>query len=195
MIINTLDKQLNNFRDSKFVIIKSNVKIDIINNLFDGLVSDFYIYQFDSYYIILYKSKEFIEFNYIYLSMVEDFGENISLFDGFRVKDIESLNRFLDIFFKYDNIFYGYMKVTDFILKSNFDSIDIYKDILLYKYDDSFIKIIYSLFNNDLNVSKTSNASFIHRNTLNNKIKEFYEDTNILLTKFNDALCLYMILK
>ena len=68
---------------------------------------------------------------------------------------------------------------------------------MLNKYlnDNQFMKFLYALFENNLNVSKTAKNVFMHRNTVNNKLASFENDTTLVLQNFKDAIVVYELLK
>ena len=51
------------------------------------------------------------------------------------------------------------------------------------------------MFVNDLNVCKTANYVYMHRNTINNKLITIKEETGLDIQKFQDAVMLYVLLK
>lgn len=55
--------------------------------------------------------------------------------------------------------------------------------------------IIVAFVNNDLNILKTSNDLYMHRNTLINKIDKFYKKTGYDLRRFKDAYIIYSMIK
>ena len=61
-------------------------------------------------------------------------------------------------------------------------------------HDSQFEKLIYSLYENNLNVSKTAQDVFMHRNTINNKLDTIEKETGLNIQNFYDALALYMLL-
>lgn len=56
-------------------------------------------------------------------------------------------------------------------------------------------KVIASLWLNHGNLSKTAQALFIHRNTLNYRLDKFYEDTQLNLRQLSDLVLCYWITK
>lgn len=70
------------------------------------------------------------------------------------------------------------------------------KPLILHKvlHDSQFEKLIKSLYFNNLNVSKTAQDVFMHRNTINNKIELIEKETGLNIQNFYDALALYMLL-
>ena len=50
------------------------------------------------------------------------------------------------------------------------------------------------MFENNLNVTKTSKQLYMHRNTLNYKLDYIYNITNLNLQVFNDAIAMYILI-
>ena len=71
------------------------------------------------------------------------------------------------------------------------------KKIVLDKYleDPEFIYLVRGLFDSDLNVSKAAKMLYMHRNTINNKLDFIANDTTLRLQKFNDAVCILILLE
>ena len=123
------------------------------------------------------------------------------IFEGFLVnKENNNLFRnFIDIYYRcnFNNV--NYSSINNLVLEGIFSKEEkkILKDLILLKYinDTQFMKFIYSLFENNLNVSKTAKAIFMHRNTVNNKLSSFENDTTLTLQSFKDAIVVYELLK
>ena len=75
-------------------------------------------------------------------------------------------------------------------------SIPMLKQIVLGKLatDSQLEKLIISLFDNNLNVSKTSNCVFMHRNTINNKLSLIKDQTGLDIQNFYDALAMFILI-
>ena len=51
------------------------------------------------------------------------------------------------------------------------------------------------MFVNNLNVCKTANYVYMHRNTINNKLAVIKEETGLDIQNFQDAVLLYVLIK
>lgn len=56
-------------------------------------------------------------------------------------------------------------------------------------------KLILAMFENDLNVKRTAEAAFMHRNTVIRKLEWIKQETGLNLQRFSDAACLYWLLR
>ena len=83
------------------------------------------------------------------------------------------------------------------ILEKNIDDITVIKPILINKImnDAKLLEIINGMFINDLNVCKTANYVYMHRNTINNKLNVIKEETGLDIQKFQEAVILYALIK
>lgn len=69
------------------------------------------------------------------------------------------------------------------------------KDLFLNKInDENYKELINSLLNNNINVSKTANEVYMHRNTINNKIEIIKKETALNIQNFHDAFCIYLLI-
>ena len=151
--------------------------------------------------MVIYHNKERIKLNNYLDALCEDFGVKMRIFEGFLVnKENNNLFRnFIDIYYRcnFNNV--NYSSINNLVLEGIFSKEEkkILMDLILLKYinDTQFMKFIYSLFENNLNVSKTAKAIFMHRNTVNNKLSSFENDTTLTLQSFKDAIVVYELLK
>ena len=200
---NILSK-LNIDYDYKFIIITSNNKIekDVFLNFFDGLINNIKIFEIEKGYLLIYNSKEKgINFNDYYDSISFDLGFSFKFFDGFKIRkeNKEYLDCVLKLYYKYiEKENDSYYKVKDIILRTtDIDELKSLKEIVLDKYleDPEFIYLVRGLFDSDLNVSKAAKMLYMHRNTINNKLDFIANDTTLRLQKFNDAVCILILLE
>ena len=72
----------------------------------------------------------------------------------------------------------------------------ILKPIVLKKLnnDSQIEKLINGMFDNNLNVSKTSSSVYMHRNTINNKLEVIKDETSLDVQNFKDAMALYFLM-
>ncbi len=59
--------------------------------------------------------------------------------------------------------------------------------------DEELMKTAEEMFNNSLNVSKTSDKLYVHRNTLSYRLNKIEKDTGLNLRQFNDAVVFRVI--
>ncbi len=187
-----------NFR---FLIIYTKASKEVLYSIFKELLKDVLIIKFEKYTMVIYNNKERVRLNNYIDALCEDFGVTMNVFEGFIVnkENNELFRKFIKIFNeKYSNS-YSYATIRELVLEGNLnkDEINVLKQILLDKYlkEAQFEKFIYSLFENNLNISKTAKDVYMHRNTVNNKLTNFENDTTLLLQNFKDAIVVYELLK
>lgn len=187
-----------NFR---FLIIYTKASKEVLYSIFKELLKDVLIIKFEKYTMVIYNNKERVRLNNYIDALCEDFGVTMNVFEGFIVnkENNELFRKFIKIFNeKYSNS-YSYATIRELVLEGNLnkDEINVLKQLLLDKYlkEAQFEKFIYSLFENNLNISKTAKDVYMHRNTVNNKLTNFENDTTLLLQNFKDAIVVYELLK
>ena len=185
----------------KFLLVSSKASKDSIANFFDGFLADMLIYNCDNYYLIIYQNKDKLELENFIEMFNDDMGTRSMIFEGFYINKDNStyLYEFLDIIDKEFVFSKMYSNISDLILLCNNNRLllDKLKQIVLDKYlkDSSFINLVKTLFKNNLNVSKTANDLYMHRNTLNNKLSSLERDTTLSIQNFISAVAIYELLK
>ena len=114
------------------------------------------------------------------------------------IDDFKTLKK---LYFKYqeyinDN-FVNIQKLVQTILEKDSNDLTYIRPIILRKInsDPKLYEIVNGMFVNDLNVCKTANYVYMHRNTINNKLITIKEETGLDIQKFQDAVILYVLLK
>ncbi len=128
-------------------------------------------------------------------SLLQDIDEQIYVFEGFRVDNIKDIDVINEYFKKYH--FNNYMKISDLLLKTNERETDILRNIVIRKIkeDDFLRQIIFAMFENNLNVSKTASFVYMHRNSINNKLDLIEKETGLNIQLFNEAVTMYNLLR
>lgn len=82
------------------------------------------------------------------------------------------------------------------IAKKNYAALKSLKPLVLNKvfYDLQLQQVINSMFENNLNVTKTAQSMFMHRNTVIYKLNAIREETDIDVQTFYGAFALYLLL-
>ena len=185
----------------KFLLVSSKASKESIANFFDGFLVDMLIYSCDNYYLIIYQNKDKLELENFIEMFNDDMGTRSMIFEGFYInkENCTYLQEFLDIMDKEFVFSKMYSNISDLILICNNNRflLDKLKQIVLDKYlqDGSFINLVRTLFKNNLNVSKTANDLYMHRNTLNNKLSSLESDTTLSIQNFISAVAIYELLK
>ena len=151
--------------------------------------------------LVIYFNKDRVGINEYIDSLSDDIGTSVNVFEGFVIKNRNKndLKEFMEIFYSSSFNLYGYSNIVDLVhvLRYDKESINSLKEILLKEYlgDEEFLKIVRGMFENNLNVSKTSSSIYMHRNTLNNKLTLIENNTTLAIQNFKDAVALYELLK
>lgn len=196
--LNGNENYKNNFR---FFYVYSKANKELLYSMFEGLLKEMIIVDFDNYSLIIYHNKERVILHNYLDTLSEDFGIKMGIFEGFLVnKDNNCLFKDFIYFFEKINLSnVSYTSIRNLILDFDLTKEErkILKDIVLNKYlkDNQFMRFLYALFENNLNVSKTAKNVFMHRNTVNNKLASFENDTTLVLQNFKDAIVVYELLK
>ena len=94
----------------------------------------------------------------------------------------------------------GIFGISDLILevlKNDFNDTLVIKNNVLGKLlnDPLNESLINGMFENNLNVLKTSKKIYMHRNTLNNKLEMIKKDSGLNIQNFQDAVAMYLLIK
>src|SRR5690625_870858 len=92
-------------------------------------------------------------------------------------------------------IFLYYYEVERLLFKINKNERDEYKRRILNSINEVFIDTINVFFDNNLNISKTANCLYIHRNTLIYRLDRIQEETGYDPRNLNEAIILYLACK
>ena len=156
----------------------------------------------DNNYFIFYLNEDSVGIKDIFLSLTVDFGIVARAFssektDSSRIKNFHIIYKYYKEFLEKKP--YNFTNVTDLILeviKTDIKKIKELKPAILNNiYEDSQMeKLILSLFNNNLNVTKAAKDVYMHRNTVINKLEYIKSETGFNIQNFNDALCMYWLI-
>lgn len=194
-----------NFNGYYYVIYQSNLDFNTLKEVLYNLYHHINISKYNKYVIINSPQNLDIDFNTINMIETETYCNTYILSLG-NLLDIDDFKFKIDLF---DSL------LPDILSKSNdkkFISID---DLILYRsiqllskdtnlsylvdlnkinsVDKDLLHIGMSFIENNLNISKTSTALFIHRNTLIYRLDKIKEIFNLDLRNFNDAMIFYLI--
>lgn len=136
-------------------------------------------------------------------ALINDFGIKLKVFRGILpdCSKEDFLQKTKDLYLKHEkNIAQSFISIKDLayhIRERCPQDKSMIKELLLayFKDDPKIEEVIYGMFANDLNVSRTAEYVYMHRNTVNNKISFFKEETGFDIRKFQDALTLHALLE
>lgn len=198
---------LNNISGYSYLFYQQDLDFNSLEDILSNLYEDVEIIHYDRYLLLVSKDKLDIDDStpniietetyrktyIVYLNKIE----NKTLLDF----NINIVNELLPIVIKDSN--------SNKIL--NLNDLIIYKTIYLCNednflfnlvdfdtiknMDDSLLLTGLNFIENDLNISKTSNALFLHRNTLVYRLDKIKELLNLDLKNFKDAFVFYLSVK
>lgn len=181
---------------------KDNAYYNDIIQIFKEAVVNAHFIEEDNHVIIL-STVINNDINQLVNALIEDFGIKLKVFKSNKiyVNHFDFMKILKDMFLKYEDMFIeNYISLKSLllmILEKNIDDLAIIKPIIMNNIlnDSKLLEIINAMFVNDLNVCKTANYVYMHRNTINNKITIIKEETGLDIQKFQDAVILYALVK
>ena len=181
---------------------KDNAYYNDIIQIFKEAVVNAYFIEEDNHVIIL-STVINNDINQLVNALIEDFGIKLKVFKSNKiyVNHFDFMKILKDMFLKYEDMFIeNYISLKSLllmILEKNIDDLAIIKPIIMNNIlnDSKLLEIINAMFVNDLNVCKTANYVYMHRNTINNKITIIKEEIGLDIQKFQDAVILYALVK
>ena len=205
MIEMTIETFLEKKKFFEFYILninKDNAYYNDIIQIFKEAVVNAYFIEEDNHVIIL-STVINNDINQLVNALIEDFGIKLKVFKSNKiyVNHFDFMKILKDMFLKYEDMFIeNYISLKSLllmILEKNIDDLAIVKPIIMNNIlnDSKLLEIINAMFVNDLNVCKTANYVYMHRNTINNKITIIKEETGLDIQKFQDAVILYALVK
>lgn len=183
-------------------LVDSDSKSSLINFLRD-LFDNVDIFDLKNKTICIYDDKFEFNLKSIFIPIIDDLGLNIKTYESGKISN-KAPEGFKILFESYLKFSYKssrlYTNNSDLILdiaRADMDKLKLIKPYILNRvYNDTQLEIlINSLFNNNLNVTKTAKDVYMHRNTINNKLDFIREETTLSLQKFKDAVAMYLLIK
>ena len=203
--LNKKKDYLNKKKEFEFYILNINKQTpdydEIIDIFLDVIINPF-VYEENNYTTVLSNIIN-NDVSQVVSAIVEDFGYNLKVFRSNKIytQNMDDFNILKDSYLKnqvYINDNYvNIQKLLYAILEKNIDDLQTIKPVILRKInnDSKLYEIVNGMFVNDLNVCKTANYVYMHRNTINNKLITIKEETGLDIQKFQDAVMLYVLLK
>lgn len=203
--LNKKKDYLNKKKEFEFYILninKQTLDYDEIIDIFLDVIINPFVYEENNYTIVLSNIIN-NDVSQVVSAIVEDFGYNLKVFRSNKIytQNMDDFNILKDSYLKnqvYINDNYvNIQKLLYAILEKNMDDLQTIKPVILRKInnDSKLYEIVNGMFVNDLNVCKTANYVYMHRNTINNKLITIKEETGLDIQKFQDAVMLYVLLK
>lgn len=200
-----IKEYLNNNKSFEFYILNISTNSFCYNDLIE-VFSDLLINPLvlnDSDHTIILSSEINMDISQTVNALTDDLGIDLKVFKSNKISSLnyEFLNILKKIYYKYENIinenFITIKSLCNTIIEKNIDDLSIIKPILTSKIlsDPKLYEIVNGMFVNDLNVCKTANYVYMHRNTINNKLVILKEETGLDIQKFQEAVILYALIK
>jgi hypothetical protein len=173
-----------------------------VMELMDQLFGEYTtIYFKDEVWIIHFEEKT--ELEAIIASVSDDFGIRIQAFsssnlDGKHPQYFQFLEEaYRKYIFEKPFVFASTTDLIHEVMKSDFAGLRFLRSAVLNRIveDSQLVQLIYTLFDNHLNVTKTAKQAFMHRNTINNKLEFIYKETGLKIQRFHDAAAMYALLR
>lgn len=187
----------NKDKKSRYVFVNINESKDKVLTFFDDLFGISYIYEQEDFYVYKLINEEVYELEDIIDALNVDFGANIKVFETNYLNSENDMFSLLSIYKKNNrNAYSNISKLVLDLVNNNHEDLKELKKMLLYKIenDNDLINIIIAMYKNDLNVSKTANAVYMHRNTVINKLDIIKKTSGLDIQKFYDAIAMYNLI-
>ena len=200
-----INNYLNKKKEFEFYVLNITKKTpdynDIINVFLESIIDPCVIEEKD--YTLVLSSVYNNDVSLLVEAIVEDFGINLKVFrsNKIQIQNVNFIDELLNIYLKYkDQInqnYIGVRSLVECIIDKNYNDLEKIKPIILNKIinDHKLYEIINGMFVKDLNVCKTADYVYMHRNTINNKLIVIKEETGLDIQKFQDAVMLYVLIK
>lgn len=187
-----------------YLFYQNNLEYRILYKILCNLFEDINIFEYDNILVLVsskdlnidksildivetesYKNTFIMNFGKI--ECVDDFKYKFDMFKSLFVtiqKD-ENINKLMSI---NDLKLYKIIDICDF----NYDFFKLMNISKFINLDKNLIKTGLCFIENDLNISKTSNSMYLHRNTLIYRLDKIKEILNLDIRNFKDALIFYV---
>lgn len=144
-----------------------------------------------------YFNEEPIDFEEIFLLLVQDFDGDITFLIEPYLEESFTLSEELKTFMKTlpHNLYYFEDMITYAVIRNNEPLKQLIKQYISRKVNPEVIHTVREFISNNMNSSVSAKKLFMHRNTLNYRIDNFIEATNINVKTFKGANAIYMLYK
>ena len=176
-------------------VVKCKEEIDL-TDVMEELLGNVEVVKDNDNTIVCYFDDLDFQIEDVIMSISDDLGISITAFKLPKLYVKE--RKFLDLYNLYNKYlpnrsgFFYTSELFEEAINNDINDARVLKDLILGNVlnDSSNIYVIKGIFENDLNVLKTSKSIYMHRNTINNIRKE----TTLNILKFKDAVVLYILI-
>ncbi len=193
-----------NKKNYQFFIYQTMSDHDQINGLLKDIFNNIEIIKYQEKEIVFFQNRDKISLEELFRTISFDFGKPIYVHQGF----VLSGQKIKDGFSKYlkalENVkiieqeeFSDSAMMLYKCLRVDFENVASFlkqEVIMPLLENEQNLDIINCFFKNELNVSKTANALYMHRNTLSAKIEAINAQTGFDISKFYHASCLLLLI-
>ncbi len=193
------------FKNKKynFMLYKTKAEHELINGLLKDIFNQIEIVKYHKYELVFYQNKSEVNIEELFRTISFDFGKTIYVHQGFNLSTEaqgEGLLKYINALFNtsvtfekeysdsctllYEAAVNDYENIAAF-MKKNFE------EVLT---NEECLQIINGFFINDLNISKTANALYMHRNTLNGKLDTISRQMGLNIQNFKHASAILLLL-
>jgi len=191
-------------RNYYYIILNCSDGCDYVKEAAIDYFENGYVYSINNDLIIFYPDEEMLceEFYDIVQSLCFDLEIKVKYFKGIVVNkdNFKDFNKIYEIYRKYTLKKYSYSTMSEliaYILVKDSLLLKDLKDVLIGAIlkDEQLVKLVLALADNNLNVTKTAKAMYMHRNTINNKLEYIKKETGLDIQNFNDIYAVYSLIK
>ena len=175
---------------------KEKFNINLLADLFKGLVGNNMKIEENNNVSFIFDSNPELNFLEIAELINYDLMISIKLFKGPDFADDKMLDSYLKMvdslnFFNDSNIYYD----NNYLIVANMGDRElIKKNVFKRYYRDEILDVVKAYLDSNMNVSKTADTIYMHRNTVMNKIDKFIDVTGYNIKEFQDAFVIYHLL-
>ena len=201
------DSILNHVNGHCYLFNQQNLDFDSLKNILNNLYEDVQIYNYNNYLLLV--SDDILDIDCSTPTIIESetysktyiiYLEKITNIDNLDFK-INITNELIDIIINDSNTS-KFITLNDLIMykvisiaSNNKQISSLIKYDIIKNIDKNLLTTGINFIENDLNISKTSNMLFLHRNTLIYRLEKIKEYLNLDLKNFKDAFIFYLRVK
>lgn len=190
-----------------YLFSQPNLDFYSLENILHNLYEDIQIYMYNNYLLLI--SDNILDINNTTPTIIESetyskthiiFLDKINTIDDLEFK-IKMVDELINIIIN-DNTNYKFVTLNDLIIYKvvSITSYDKYlssliKFDIIKNMDENLLNTGINFIENGLNISRTSNILFLHRNTLIYRLEKIKEYLNLDLKNFKDAFLFYLSVK
>lgn len=197
---------LNHVNGYCYLFNQQNLDFDSLKDILNNLYEDIQLYNYNNYLLLI--SDSILDINSTTPTIIESetyskthiiYLDKITSIDELDFK-LNLVNELINIIIK-DNIS-KFITLNDLIIyrlahtaSSDKQLLGLIKFDIIKSMDENLLTTGLIFIENGLNISKTSNILFLHRNTLIYRLEKIKEQLNLDLKNFKDAFVFYLSVK